>query len=121
MFVLQKKRVPAAKKNVPHRCAKKNVQARKGRRSLAAPMDGTAQPKAEPQPNQQQPEPEYEPEVDTTESMVEQLAEKDALITAQEAEIATLRARLAEMSSDDKPNTALVAEEAVPPARGAAA
>ena len=61
MFVLQKKRVPAAKKNVPHRCAKKNVQARKGRRSLAAPMDGTAQPKAEPQPNQQQPEPEQGP------------------------------------------------------------
>ena len=87
-----------------------------------APRVTAAEVEPEPEPQtQEQPEPEHEPEVDTPESMVEQLAEKDALITAQEAEIATLRARLAEMSSDDKPNTALVAEEGVPPARGAAA
>ena len=70
--------------------------------------------------SQSEPEPEPELEPDATVSTAEQLAAKDALIAAQEAEIATLRSRLAEVSRDDKPSKAPTAEEAVPPAHGRA-
>ena len=60
--------------------------------------------------SQPEPEPEPEPEPDATVSTAEQLAAKDALIAAQEAEIATLRSRLAGATSAHEH-----AAEGVPP------